>query len=159
MMDLRLLLKNAFVAAIYVVLTVVLTPYMSYQAIQFRVAEVLLILFLFNSKYALGILVGTFISNLFSPFGVIDWVVGTGASAISLYGMGLFKKKPFIALLMPTIVNGIIIGIQLNLIFKAPLLASMGFVAFGEFVVVSMIGYFIYKLLENNEGFKHMINH
>lgn len=152
------LVKNGFVAAIYVVLTVVVAPHLSYGEVQFRISEVLLILVLFNKKYWVGLLVGTFLSNLGSPLGLIDWIVGTGASAISIYLMLLFKNQLFISLLMPSIINGILVGIELNLVYDLPLVATMFSVFFGEFVVVVIVGGLLYKLLEHHEGFKKVIN-
>lgn len=149
---------NALVAAIYVVLTVVLFPNLSYGMIQFRVAEILLILILFNRKYVLGIVLGTFIANLFSPLGIIDWVVGTGATIVSLYLMDRFKNKTMLSLIMPAIVNGLIVGVQLNLIFDLPLLASIGSVFVGEFVVVSIAGGILYGLLKQNSFFIRLIS-
>lgn len=152
------IVKNSFVAAIYVVVTVLIVPYFSFGAVQFRISEVLLILVLFNRKYWLGLLVGTFISNLFSPLGVIDWVVGTGASALSIYLMLIFKKNLWVSLMMPVIANGILVGIELNIVYSAPLIMTMLSVAFGEFVVVVLAGGILYKMLENNKLFLEIVN-
>lgn len=152
------LVKNSFVAAIYVVLTVVIVPHLSFGAIQYRISEVLLILVLFNRKYWLGLIVGTFISNLFSPLGVIDWVVGTGASAISIYLMLLFKKNLFLSLMMPVIVNGLLVGLELNFVFDLPIVLTALQVGFGELVVVVILGGLLYKALEHHEGFNKLIN-
>lgn len=157
-MNINDLVKNAFVAAIYVVLTVVVAPSLSYHSIQFRISEALLILVLFNRKYWLGLIVGTFIANLFSPLGVIDWVVGTGASVLSIYLMLLFKKNLWLSLIMPVVINAVLVGLELKYLFDLPLLLTMAEVAFGEFVVVVILGGLLYKALENNKGFLELIN-
>lgn len=157
-MKLMDIVKNSFVATIYVVLTVVIVPYFSFGALQFRISEVLLILVLFNKKYWVGLIIGTFISNLFSPLGIIDWIVGTSASAISIYLMLKFKHNLWLSLLMPVIVNGILVGIELNIVFETPLLMTILSVGFGQFVVVTLAGGLLYKLLENNKAFKQILD-
>ena len=150
--------KNGFVAAIYVVLTVVVAPHLSYGQVQFRISEVLLILVLFNKKYWLGLLIGTFVSNLGSPLGIVDWVVGTGASAISIYLMIHLKNKLWLSLLVPAVVNGVLVGIELYVVLGLPFFISMATVFLGEFVVVSVVGGLLYKALQHNEGFLRVIN-
>ena len=49
-------------------------------------------------------------------------------------------------------------GIELYVAFKEPLLISMGTVALGEFVVVSVAGVIIFKLLEKNSRFMRLID-
>lgn len=154
----RDLIKNSFVAAVYVVLTIVVVPHLSYGEVQFRIAEVLLILVLFNKKYWLGLLVGTFLSNLASPLGMIDWIIGTGASALSIMAMIYFKDKLYLSLLAPCIINGLFVGIELLMVFNLPLLFGFSSVFIGEFVVVFIGGGLLYKALENNEGFLKVIN-
>jgi uncharacterized membrane protein len=61
----------------------------------------------------------------------------------------------YLATLWPTLINGVIIGWELNLIFGLPLWLSMAQVAAGEFVVVSVIGTLIFKkTLKNQDWFK-----
>lgn len=156
-MEIHEIVKNAFVAAVYVVLTLVVAPHLSYGEVQFRISEALLILVLFNKKYWLGLLVGTFLANLGSPLGIIDWVVGTSASALSIYFMLQLKNKLALCLLVPAIINGLFVGIELYYVFQVPLLAGFVSVFFGEFVVVFILGGILYKTLEHNEGFLKVI--
>ena len=58
--------KIAIVAALYIVLTVLIYP-LSFNEIQVRFSEVLLLLCFFDKKYGIGIVVGCAVSNLFSP--------------------------------------------------------------------------------------------
>ena len=145
---LQWLTKNAILAALYVVITLVFAP-ISYGAVQFRVSEVLVMIPFFNKKWIPGITLGCLIANMFSPLGVVDVVFGTLATLIA--GILVSKMKNiWLVTLMPTIANGIIIGIQLNLVFKAPLFASMLYVALGELVVV-VIATFVLKALQRNK--------
>lgn len=59
------------------------------------------------------------------------------------------KTSLIIASLWPTIFNGVIIGWMLNYIYQFPLVLSIGEVAIGEFVVVTIVGVPIVRLLQN----------
>jgi len=149
-MQIRTLTKIAqvsIIAALYAALTVAL-PFLSYGAVQFRVAEILTLLCFYDKKYRPALIIGCFVANLFSPLGVIDWVVGTAATAFSVIPMAWFQKFKngiWIAALFPVIANGIIIGIELRIVFDAPLALSMATVALGEAAVMA-VGAVLFKL-------------
>lgn len=140
------LAKNSIVAALYVLLTLV-AP--SFMAVQFRFSEVMLLLMLINSVYAPGLILGCLIANLFSPLGLIDVVVGTSATAISLWFMSKTKNE-IVATLWPVIFNAILVGMELNFVLNAPFLASAISVAIGEFVVITCIGLPVFKIITKN---------
>lgn len=147
------------VAAIYVVLTVCLTP-ISYGGIQFRVAEILMLLCLYKKDYAISLIVGCAVANAFSPYGIIDVLVGTSATIIACLLM-ILVKKIYIAWLFPAITNGILVGLEITLIDELkPFFSSYGlmmlYVALGEAAVL-LVGVFIFKILEKNEGFMEII--
>src|SRR5690554_5581547 len=110
---LRFLTIQVAIATIYVIVTL-LFYFMNYDLIQFRISEILLVLVYFNPFNMLGLITGTFIANLFSPHGIIDALIGTLATAISLPLMYLFRKNKIISLSFPVIMNGIIIGLLLH---------------------------------------------
>jgi uncharacterized membrane protein len=139
----RELSKIAVVAAIYFVLTTAFAP-ISYGNIQFRVAEILVLLCFIDKKYIIAVTVGTFLANTMSPLGVIDIIFGTGATLISAILVNK-SKNIYIASIWPVIVNGVIIGVELMMLFKLPLFLTMLQVAAGEFVVVSIVGVIIFK--------------
>ena len=161
-MSLIFYLKNAMIAAIYVVLLYVF-QFLSFELIQFRIAELLLVLILFNSKSFYGITIGTFVGNLlFSPYGFVDAVVGTIATIITLLCMISLKKKLVLALLMPGIVNGIIIGLMLVYLndittFNA-FVITFGWIFLGQTVVLVILGYPFYQLLKEKSLFQELIN-
>lgn len=148
--------KIALVAALYFVLTTAFAP-ISYGNIQFRIAEVLVLLCFIDKKYIVAVTLGTFLANLMSPLGVIDIVFGTGATLISAILVNK-SKNIIVASIWPVLVNGIIIGIELMIIFDLPLLITMLQVAVGEFVVVSIVGVVIFKnSILKSEHLKEMI--
>ena len=60
----------------------------------------------------------------------------------------MFRKRPYIALLFPAIINGFIIGLGLYYVFNYPYLISVATVFIGEFIVVYVIGLPLYYLLK-----------
>ena len=87
-LTIRDLAQVAFVAALYVVLTI--TPPLnaiSYGAYQFRVSEMLNFMAFYNRKYIIGLTLGCMIANFYS-FGLIDVVVG-GLSTLVFVSLGV----------------------------------------------------------------------
>ena len=145
----RIWINVALVAAIYVVLTLVLAP-LSYGAIQFRISEMLMILVLYNPIYSISLTVGCLIANFASPMALLDVGFGTLATLISVIIM-IFIKNKTLASLVPSIANGLIIALELKIAYDLPFWLSMVEVFVGEFVVVSIIGLFLFKGVEKNE--------
>lgn len=146
------------VAAIYVVLTL-LGSGLAYGQIQFRVSEALVLLCFFNKDYIISMTIGCFIANLFSTVGLIDTVVGTSATLISVLLIYACRKKLnlFLVSLFPVVLNGIFVGAELKLVAKLPFFFSMGTVALGEFVCVSILGVVLFKALSQNKRFMKLI--
>lgn len=156
-MSIKNLVINSMIAVIYIILVFVFN-FLSFELIQFRVAEFLLILFIFNKKTSYGLLLGTFFANYFlSPFGLIDALFGTLATAFALVLIYLIKIN-FLKFLAPSIANGLIIGLMLNYLLELPFLETFFWIFLGELVVMYLIGYPIYIILKKNSHFNSIIN-
>jgi uncharacterized membrane protein len=149
------LVKAAIIAALYAVATIMLAP-ISYGPIQFRVSEIMVLLAFFDPFCIVGLTIGCFIANILGPNGLIDAIFGTLATFISVYTISVTEKfvknkkaSLIVASLWPTIFNGLIIGWTLNYLYDLPLVLSIGEVAIGEFVVVTIVGVPVMKLLQN----------
>ena len=143
---------NAIVCALYVAL-VYLFYFMSYEAVQFRIAEILIFLVLINKKYTIGITMGCFIANLLGPFGIIDAVVGGAATLLSCILIVLCKKAWLGVIFIP--VSNILVGIEIALIDHltfTPAVITTLWVMLGE-VVVAALGLGIYYLIIKKEKF------
>jgi uncharacterized membrane protein len=139
---------NAMIAAAYVALVYAFS-FLSFEAIQFRVAEVLLIIYVFNSKTLPGLLTGTFIANvLFSPLTYVDAVVGTFATLLALTIISLAKKNLIVTLFAPALANGVVIGLMLYYLVDLPLLETMFFIFLGELAVMTLLGLPVYFTLK-----------
>lgn len=140
---------QALIAGVYMALSLFLMPY-TFGPIQVRVAEMTLLLLFFNKRYSFGITLGCLITNLFSPLGLVDVVFGTFATAVSCYAM-VKTKNTYLKLMWPAVFNGIIIGLELTVLFKEfPFIFNMFFVAVGEVIAVFLPGIVMKKkVLEN----------
>ena len=148
------------VAASYAVITIVFGA-ISYGPVQFRISEMLMFLPLFGTEYILGLTMGCFIANIAGGLGLVDMVFGTLATLISCilvyYTPKLIKNKKlslFVASLWPTIVNVLIIGWELYKFFGLPFGLSALQVGFGEFVVITIVGLPVFKMVNNKYGNK-----
>lgn len=147
----KFITQTAIVAALYVALTLALS-FMSYNAVQFRVAEILVLLVFIDKKYFLGLVLGCAIANAFSPLLMIDVIVGTLATVVALLFiilvrkfLGDNRKSLIIASLGPVLSNAIFVGIELTVLFKElPFIVNAAYVALGEFVVVTIVGTLIF---------------
>lgn len=149
MVKVKKLVKIAISAAVYTVATLAIAP-LSYGAIQFRLSEVMTLLAFIDPVYIIGLVLGCAISNLYSPLGIVDVIVGTSATLISVYMISKTKNL-LISTLWPTIMNGLIVGAELFFVLNQPFWLSTVYVALGEFVVVTCIGYPLFKLLLKRE--------
>ncbi len=147
----REIAEISIVAALYAVLTLALTP-LSYGDVQFRISEVLMLLIVYKKRYSISMIIGCLVANLFSPVGWADIVFGTLATAISCIPM-MFIKNLEVSSLFPSIFNGIIVGLELSIVYDLPIPITMFTVFLGEFVVVSLLGIPLFRSLEKNEGF------
>ena len=143
--------RNAVVAAIYFLLTFASTP-ISFGQIQFRIAEALILLCFFRRDFTVGLTLGCLCVNCLSPNGPWDILIGTTATLISCIGIS-FCKRLFLATLIPVVVNGLAIGFELYIISNINIWMTIGFVALGEFVCVSILGYLLFLVLRKNKPF------
>ena len=156
-MNSRMIVRQAVVAAIYTVLTIVLSG-ISYGPLQFRVTEVMTLLPFYNKEYIWGITVGCIIANLASPFGIIDVIVGSFASFLAAYFMSKIKNI-WIASLMPALTN-IFLALQITLMSGEPLniFVISGQIMLSQFIIVTIIGVPLFKVLTKNKGFVEILD-
>lgn len=145
--------ENALIAALYFVLTVAIHP-LSYGAIQFRFSEILMLLAFFKPSYCLGLTLGCLFANAasLSPW---DMLFGSLATLLSCLLMSYFSRHLLISIIWPTLINGVVVGLEVTYIFldgTYPLYLNMIFVALGELAVM-VVGYVLFLLLKKNKVF------
>lgn len=143
----RNLVRLALVAAIYAAITVAI-PGLSFGSVQFRFAEVLVLLCFYRRDYCIALILGCFIANCFSPMALMDMIFGTLATAIAVIPM-FYIKNIWVASLLPVVSNGIIVAIELFVCFgnEPPIWFNMLTVGAGELVVVTIIGCVLFRLV------------
>ena len=139
------------VAAIYAVLS--LMPGISvltFGPIQFRIAEAMNALALLTPLAIPALTLGCFLTNLASPMMVVDLPFGTLATLIAAVLTYLLRKKPAVAMLMPVISNGLIVGSIVCFYIDSGfgLAANMALVAIGEAAVCYVLGLPLYKVMK-----------
>lgn len=159
----RKIVISALVAGLYAALTLALGA-ISYGPIQFRIAEIMVLLAFIRKDYIWGLTIGCFLANVIGPYGVPDIVFGTTATFLSVYAVYITSKYMkgskyglLIASIWPTIINAIVIGFMLNKFAGVPLVLGMVEVGFGQFVVITIVGVPLYKSLEK-KYFKYLEN-
>lgn len=154
-MEIKTIVRQSVVAALYVALTLAVSP-IAYGPIQFRISEILVLLCFFRRDYVVGLTLGCFIANFFSPMALTDVPFGTLATFISVFLISR-SRNIFLASLYPVVANGLIIGLQLHFVFGHPPLFSILQVALGEFVTVSVAGVISFLMLSRSKAFLELI--
>ena len=165
------LVVSAVIAALYVALTYaqeMLIPGSGTMAVQFRLSEALTVLSLFTPAAIPGLTVGCFIAN-FVALGALpmDVILGSLASFLACVMMYrtrniTLKSIPVVALLMPALFNGIIIGAEIEIFFIEGPFNFMSFliqgslVALGELGVLFTLGVMLVKVIKNKKLEKYL---
>ena len=171
--------KNAFIAqtaiigAMYAALTYaqnLIFPGTTTMAVQFRASEALNVLALFTPAAIPGLTLGCVISNIASigqglPLDMIFGSLATLGSAICMYALRNVKlgKYPLLAMLMPAVWNGVIIGWEIEHFFIegdfefVGFLTQGGLVALGELGVMAVLGTALYFIIIKNNLDKTVI--
>ncbi len=158
------LVQAALIAAIYAALTIlqnVLIPDSATLAVQFRVSEALTILALFTPAAIPGLFIGCILANIstVAALGPLDMIFGSLASLLAAFLMYKLRNTrikgiPIAAALMPALVNGIVIGFEIEFFFIGggfhfgSFLIQGALVALGELAVVFVLGLPLMKVIE-----------
>lgn len=133
----------AVIAALYAAITIVTAPF-SYNLMQFRLSEALVVLCWFEPSLGLGITIGCFLANVFSTVTALDMIVGTLATGLACLWTARCRRTALIPL-PNVLVNAVMVGGMLAFVlFPDNLL--MGFalafvqVGLGELVVMYGLG-------------------
>ena len=169
----RNMVKIAMIAAIYVVLTLAVTP-IAYGPVQFRVSECLTVLTAFTSLAVPGLTLGCCLANLLgalfgvNPTGYIDAVVGTSATLVAAllsYLAGKLRHKVLRYLLVPffpVLLNTVIVGLEITFLFNQndafwkAYLMNAGSVGLGEAVICYTLGILVMVILQRKDFYKRL---
>ena len=155
----------AMVAALYAVMSYFGNIFgLTFGPIQFRFAEALTVLpFLFPATVP-GLFVGCLITNLLSPYGPLDIVVGSVATLIAALWTSRVKNR-WMAPLPPVICNAVLVGFTIGWAeaggYTAALPAAWAFngltVGLGELGACYVLGMLLLYVLPRVRYFRTMI--
>lgn len=151
------LVTSAVIAALYVVLTLPFAQF-AFGPIQFRLAEIMVVLPILTPAAIPGLTLGCFLANLLNPMnlGVIDIVFGSLATLIAAVLTRWISRKviriserprEILALVPPVIVNAVIVGLYLSFLLTdgpvtgALIAMNILYVGLSEAVVVYALGF------------------
>jgi len=147
----KFLCISAAIAALYTCLTLALQP-LSYGGVQCRVSEALTVLPLFFPEAVPGLFAGCFLANFLSPAAVLpDVIFGSLATlAAAALTYKLRRRKTWIALLPPVLINAVVVGFLVNAFYapEVPLLLCMLQVGAGQLLAVYAGGGALYAAMK-----------
>lgn len=159
--------QAAVIAAMYAALTYLqnfLLPGTTSAAVQFRVSECLNVLALFSPAAIPGLTIGCVISNLYNigaglPLDMIFGSLATLGATLAIYFLRNVRIKgyPLIAMLMPAVFNGLIVGWEIEFFFVegdfafASFVVQGALVALGEVLVMLTLGTALYYIFIRRE--------
>lgn len=160
----RFIVHAAILGAMYFALTHaqnILLPGSATWAIQCRLSEALCIFALFTPAAIPGLTVGCFLFNLsFAGALPLDIVVGSLATTLACWTMWLLrrvtvKEIPLLALTMPALFNGLLVGWELTVYLGDTGLTAAAFamnfvtVALGELIVLFIPGLILLQVIRS----------
>ena len=167
------IVQTAVIAAMYAALTYAqnfILPGSTSAAVQFRASEALNALALFTPYAIPGLTIGCILSNIYNigsglPLDMIFGSLATLGSVTCMYFLREVKvgKYPLLAMLMPAIWNGVIIGWEIEHFFIdgdfqfVGFLTQGGCVALGELGVMAVLGTALYFVIIKNNLHKKII--
>ncbi len=165
--------KQAMIAALYTVISLVMAP-IAFGSVQARVSEALTLLPVFGIGNVWGVTVGCFLTNLVglatgaNILGSLDIIFGTAATFVAALLTYLFrniriKGIPVLSALPPVIINAIVIGwelcIMINGEFHPVIFAAQALsVGIGQALSCGIIGLVLVRVIENNKRLKELMS-
>lgn len=108
--DTRKLTRCALVAAVYVALTMLSNVLnLAFGPIQLRFSEALTVLPFLLPETAWGLFVGCMLSNILSPYGPLDLIVGSAATLLAALLTARCRNQ-WTAVLPPVVCNAVLVG-------------------------------------------------
>lgn len=128
---------NAVICALYVVLCFTLNS-ISFGALQFRVATMLLPLGCIDKRFAKGIILGVIIANLTSSLGIVDIIVGATIEILLYYVFAPVLKNVYLLGFIYALLSGTLVGAELFYVLGVPFGYSL--------VTVGLSGFILYMV-------------
>ena len=151
---------NALIAAVYVVLSVILGPlsFGTNGLFEVRLSEMLMALCFISPFYFPGLIIGCFVSNIFSGM-PIDMLIGTLQTVIACFIMYYLRKVKHVSIILASITCGVMIGLELYFLgFAGELGLLIMLTIFVSEVVILELGYLLFYLLDKIPAVSKLLN-
>lgn len=145
-MNTRYILRAAMIAVLYTSLTYALAP-ISYGPLQFRLSEALTLLPILYPEAIYGLFIGTLVANIFGGLGLWDIIGGSLATLFAAWCTYRFRMN-FLAYLSPIIINALIVGSYLSILYAMPYWFTILSIGVSEAIIVFAIGYPLILILK-----------
>ena len=149
--DLRFLIRAAVIAALYAVLTLLLSA-ISYGPLQFRVSEALTLLPILTPAAVPGLALGCLVANILGSATPWDMVFGTLATLAAAVLTRRFRDRPLVAAAPPVVVNAVVVGLVIALVNGLPVWLTMLQVGAGQLGVCYLLGLPLFYALRRLPG-------
>lgn len=126
------------IGAAYAAATLLLAP-LSYGPVQIRVAEALTVLPYLLPGAVPGLFIGCLIANLAGGYGVVDAVLGSGATLAAAL-LSARAPNAWLASLPPVVINMLVVGGYLSFLLDMPFLACVLYVGLGQMAACCFLG-------------------
>lgn len=145
---------SAMIAAVYLALTMLFYA-ISFSPMQSRLAEALTVLPYFTPLAIPGLFVGCLISNILGGNGIWDIIIGSLATLLSAfltYKLTFNRpRKKWLAPLPPVLINAVVIGAMLSVLYELPLFVTMLEVGVGQIIACYVAGFPLMLLFESSK--------
>ena len=146
-----MLARSAMIAGIYAIVTIYFAP-ISYGPLQVRISEALTVLPFLWPEAVMGLFVGCITANFLGGLGIWDIVLGSLATLLAAW-LTSKTTKPWLAPLPPVLVNSVIVGGYLSLLYNMPWWSTMAYVAVGQVIACYLLGFpLLHLILKNKKG-------
>lgn len=143
-MNSRRVVYSALIAALYAVLTIVLSP-ISFGPLQFRASNLLVGLMFYDIDYCFGLALGVFLGNLASPFGPLDWAIMPFVTLIGTMSAYVTRRYWYIGIILWATITSIGVAIfPLGMGAQLPFLVTFPYILVSQ-LIVGTLGYFIFR--------------
>lgn len=155
------LAQSAMIAALYTALTLIFAPisFGTAQSLECRVSEVLSVLPVFTPAAVPGLFVGCLLGNILGGAPLWDIVLGSAATlAAAFLTYKLRKKARIIALLPPVIINAVVVGTYLPIVYQMPVPVYLSILCVGASQCITSLcgGLILGKALEKTNASRLM---
>lgn len=152
-MSIKNITTAAIIASVYAAISLLLAP-ISFTSIQCRVSEALTILPMIIPPAVPGLFIGCLLANLISGAVWYDVVFGSLATLLAAY-LTYKSKNKWIGAAYPVVINGVVVGTYLSILYNIPVLPTMLSVAAGQAVACYGIGIPLFLYLKNRLNIKN----